>query len=221
MIALNKILLTGATGMVGEGVLHQCVLNPNIQTILVLGRKPCGYNHPKVKDVLVTDFMNLNEIESQLNNLDACLYCAGTSSVGMSKEAYFNFTYNHTLNVANTLARLNNAIVFCYISGAGTNSAETGKADWANTKGKTENDLAKLPFKAVYNFRPGALLPTLGLKNTLSYYKYFMWLAPVLKLVASNYITTLAQLGNAMINACSKGYTHTTIEVKDIKLLST
>jgi uncharacterized protein YbjT (DUF2867 family) len=216
----KTILLTGATGMVGEGVLHQAVQHNSISKIYVLGRKPCGYQSNKVEDIIVSDFMNLTEIESNLKNIDACLFCAGVSSVGMSKELFYKLTYTNTMHVANTLARLNTNMIFCYISGAGTNSKEIGKADWANTKGKTENDLMQLPFSNVYNFRPGVLMPTKGLKNTLSYYKYLGWLGSVIKLILPNTISTLAQLGDAMVYCCFHTYEKQTIEVIDIKILA-
>ncbi len=214
------ILLTGATGMVGEGVLHECVLDENIEKIVVLGRKPCGYNHPKVSDLVTPDLMELSAIESQLSGFDACLFCSGISSVGVNQEDFHRMTYTLTLHIANVLVKKNPTMTFCYISGASTDSTEKGRINWARVKGKTENDLMKLPFKAVYNFRPGVLTPTKGLKNTLSYYKYFGWLGSVVKLVAPNSISTLAQLGKAMIQVCTKGYQKNIVEVKDILELS-
>lgn len=210
------ILLTGATGMVGEGVLHECVLDENIEKIVVLGRKPCGYNHPKVSDLVTPDLLELSAIENQLSGFDACLFCSGISSVGVSQEDFYQMTYTLTLHVANLLVKKNPTMTFCYISGASTDSTEKGRVNWARVKGKTENDLMKLPFKAVYNFRPGVLTPTKRLKNTLSYYKYFGWLGSVVKFVAPNSISTLAQLGKAMIKVCTKGYQKNIVEVKDI-----
>jgi uncharacterized protein YbjT (DUF2867 family) len=214
-----RILLTGATGMVGEGVLHECVLDPNIAEIVVLGRKPCGYSHPKITDLITPDLMNLSKIKSQLVGFDACMFCSGVSSVGISQETFYTMTYTMTMSIATVLQRQNPNMVFCYITGAGTDSTEKGKIAWARTKGKTENDLMKLPFKAVYNFRPGALMPTQGLKNQKSYYKYLGWLGPIFKWIAPNSISTLAQLGKAMIRVCTHGYHKSILEVKDILIL--
>lgn len=213
-------IVTGATGMVGEGVLHECLLSPEVETVLVLGRKSCGISHSKLKEIIHGDFYNLSAIENQLSGYDACFFCLGVSSVGMKEDDYTRCTYELTMHVASTLARLNSGMTFCYISGAGTDSTEKGRIMWARVKGKTENDLMKLPFKKVYNFRPGMLTPTKGLKNTLSLYKYFGWLAPVLKLLAPNTISTLSELGNAMINAVCKGYSTNVVEVKDIHILA-
>jgi nucleoside-diphosphate-sugar epimerase len=214
------ILLTGATGMVGEGVLHECALHPSIKKIIVLGRKPSGYLHTKVQDILVPSFLELDAVKDQFVNIDACFFCAGVSSVGKTQQEFYALTYTTTMHVAHLLLLQNPALQFCYISGAGTSTSQNAKSSWANTKGKTENDLAKMNFKAEYNFRPGVLIPTKGLKNTLSYYKYFGFLSGVLKVVASNYITTLAQLGQAMIAAVLNGYSKNVCEVSDIKILS-
>jgi hypothetical protein len=215
-----KAILTGATGMVGEGVLHECLQHNDVEQVLVIGRKKCGVSHPKLKEIIHADFYDLSSIEKQLVNYNACFFCLGVSSVGMKEANYYKLTYTLTMHFAETLARLNPAITFCYISGASTDSTEKGRMMWARVKGKTENDLLKLSFRQVYNFRPGILQPTKGLKNTLSYYKYFGWTAPIIKLIAPNSISTLKQLGLAMINATSKGYDKKIIEVKDIIFLA-
>jgi uncharacterized protein YbjT (DUF2867 family) len=215
-----KIIITGATGMVGEGVMHECILRADVSEILLLTRKPSGFAGGKVKDIIVKDFYNLSDIENSLNDYDSCLFCLGTTSVGKTDEEFYKISYTLTMSVANTLAKVNPNMTFCYISGSGTDSTEKGRTAWARTKGKTENDLMKLPFKAVYNFRPGYLHPTQGLKNTLSYYKYLSWLYPVFNLIGSGYVSTLAQLGQAMINASKNGYSSQIIEVKDIKILA-
>lgn len=215
-----KSIITGVTGMVGEGVLHECLLHEDVQEVLVIGRKSCGITHPKLKEIVHRDFFDISPIADQLVGYNACFFCLGVSSVGMKEPKYFQLTYTLTLHVAETLSFQNPGMTFCYISGAGTDNTEKGRLMWARVKGKTENDLAKLPFKAVYNFRPGILQPTKGLKNTLSLYKYFGWLAPFIKVVAPKQISTLKELGLAMINAVSKGYGKQTIEVSDIKLLA-
>ncbi len=211
-----KVIITGATGMVGEGVLHECLQQPDITEILVINRRSCGIVHPKLKEILHSDFFNLSAIEHELRGYDACFFCLGVSSVGMKEEAFTKFTYTLTINVATTLVKQNPSMVFCYISGAGTDSTEKGRSMWARVKGKTENDLGKLGFKKVYNFRPGFMNPTPGLKNTLSYYKYVTWMFPFLKLVAGKYVSTLKELGLAMIHVATKGYTKNIMEVKDI-----
>jgi hypothetical protein len=215
-----KAIITGASGMVGEGVLHECLLNDAVEEVLVIGRKTCGISHPKLKEILHADFYNLSPIAEKLAGYNTCFFCLGVSSIGMKEPDYYKLTYTLTLHVAETVCNQNPAMVFCYISGAKTDSTEKGRLMWARVKGKTENDLAKLPFKKVYNFRPGILEPTKGLKNTLGFYKYFGWLAPVIRLMAPNAISTLKELGLAMINAASKGYEKQIVEVKDIHLLA-
>lgn len=215
-----KVIITGATGMVGEGVLHECLLHTDVEQVLVIGRKSCGVSHQKLKEIIHSDFYDLSSIENQLTGYSACLFCLGVSSVGMKEEAYHRLTYTLTMHVAETLARLNTEMTFCYISGASTDSTESGRLMWARVKGKTENDLMKLPFKKVYNFRPGMLEPTAGLKNTLSLYKYFGWLAPVLRLLAPGSISTLSELGLAMIKSVTVGYEKNILEVNDIKALA-
>lgn len=220
MSAKIKAIITGVTGMVGEGVLHECLLHEDVQEVLVLGRKSCGITHPKLKEIVHPDFFNIAPIADQLVGYNACFFCLGVSSVGMKEPEYFQLTHTLTLHVAETLSFQNPGMTFCYISGAGTDKTEKGRLMWARVKGKTENDLAKLPFKVVYNFRPGILQPTKGLKNTLNLYKIFGWLTPVIKVVAPKQISTLKELGLAMINAVNKGYEKQNIEVSDIKLLA-
>ena len=196
-----RVIITGSTGMVGEGVLHECLNHPEIESILVINRRASGVIHPKLKEIIHSDFFNFTSLRDQLQEYNACFFCLGVSSVGMKENEYYRLTYTLTMHVALVLLKANPMVTFCYISGAGTDSSEKGRMMWARVKGKTENDLMKLPFKDVYNFRPGVLKPTKGLKNTLVYYKYFGWLLPVIKLLAPNHITTLKELGTAMINA--------------------
>ena len=212
-----KVIITGATGMVGEGVLHECLLHPQIENVLVINRKPCGIQHPKLKEIIHADFFNLSPIKNELSGYDACFFCLGVSSVGMKEPDYFKLTYTLTMHFAEIVSEVNSNMVFCYISGAGTDSTEKGRMMWARVKGKTENDLMKLPFKKVYNFRPAMLEPTKGLKNTLSLYKYFGWMAPILRLLAPNQISTLQQLGKSMIFVTINGYKKQNFDVKDIK----
>jgi len=215
-----KVILTGATGMVGEGVLNECLQHPLVSEVLVVNRRSCGMNHPKLKEILHTDYYDISPIKNELANYNVCFFCLGVSSVGMKEQEYFLKTYTLTMHFAETLSSINPAMTFCYISGAGTDSSEKGRIMWARVKGKTENDLMNLPFKQVYNFRPGILEPTKGLKNTLSFYKYLGWLIPIVRKIAPNSICSLKQLGIAMINAATWGYEKHILTVKDILELS-
>jgi len=215
-----SLILTGATGMVGEGVLHECLQHDAIEKVLVMNRKPCGISHPKLKEIIHPNFFDIQPLEAQLTGYNACFFCLGVSSVGMQEEQFFQFTYILTMHFAQTISTLNPGMDFCYISGAGTDSTEKGKIMWARVKGKTENALMKLNFGHVYNFRPAVLQPTKGLKNTLSYYKWLGWLLPLIRFLMPKYISTLKELGLAMINAVTKGYDKPILEVKDIIALA-
>ncbi|MCB0554351.1 MAG: NAD-dependent epimerase/dehydratase family protein [Phaeodactylibacter sp.] len=211
-----KAIITGATGMVGEGVLHVALADPRVEKVLVINRRSCGVQHEKLKELLHKDFHDLSAIESQLSGYNACYFCLGVSSVGMKEEQYRHLTYDLTLHVAQTLARLNPDMTFCYISGAGTDSSEQGRSMWARVKGKTENDLQKLPFKAVYNFRPGYIQPMQGMKNTLKAYKVLGFLYPLFRLIFPKYVVRLEEIGRAMLNATLEGYTKPVLECPDI-----
>ena len=215
-----KVIITGATGMVGEGVLHECLHHPAVSSILVINRKPSGVNHSKVKEIIHSDFYDLSPIESQLKSYNACFFCLGTTSIGKNEAEFTKVTYDLTMHVAENLCKLNPDMTFCYISGAGTDSTEKGRTMWARVKGKTENDLMKLPFKRVYNFRPGYMQPTPGLKNTLPYYKYVSWLYPILRPIFPNHMSTLSEMGLAMIHSVNRGYGKQILEVKDIVVLA-
>jgi len=218
-----RTIITGATGMVGEGVLYECLQNENIEHVLVIGRKSCGYNHPKLKEIIHADFFDISSISEQLKGYNACYFCLGVSSLGKKEPEYTNSTYNLTINFATVLSKLNPDMTFCYISGAGTDSSEKGRVMWARVKGKTENDLMKLPFKNVFNFRPAFIKTALPVKPAMTYYKtykYASWAFPVLKLIAPGYITSLKDLALAMINSSISGYTNNILEVRDILYLS-
>ncbi len=218
----NKIraIVTGATGMVGEGVLHECLNHPDVEAVLVINRKPCGVSHPKLKEIIHANFFDFSGIQKQLTGYNACFFCLGVSSVGMKEPEYYKVTYTLTLHIAGILSRQNPGMVFCYVSGSGTDSSEKGKLMWARVKGKTENDLMKLPFKAVYAFRPGFMRATKGLKNVLPYYKYFAWLYPVLRPVFPGFMGTLSEVGQAMINCALTGSGKNILEVKDIRAMA-
>ncbi|MCW3109612.1 MAG: hypothetical protein JWQ09_4118 [Segetibacter sp.] len=215
-----KAIITGATGMVGEGVLHECLQHQQVEAVLVINRKSCGVTHPKLKEIIHSDFFDFSAIENQLAGYNACFFCLGVSSIGMKEPEYYKLTYTLTLTLAQTLSKLNTGMTFCYISGAGTDTTEKGRVMWARVKGKTENDLMKLPFKQVYAFRPGYIHPTKGLIRTKKYYKYFTWLYPFFRTVFPQYVCTLQQLGLAMINAAYYGYPKKVLEVRDIVALA-
>ena len=215
-----KVIITGATGMVGEGVLHECLQHSDVESVLVVSRRSVGLSHPKLTEVTHHNFMDVSPIRGQLKGYNACFFCLGVSSVGMKEEKYYELTYNLTLGIARILAEENPDMVFSYISGSGTDSSEKGKSMWARVKGKTENDLMKLPFKKVYAFRPGYLHPTAGLKNVNKLYYLVAWLYPVWRRVFPNFVTTLKELGLAMINATLKNYPKAVIEVPDIRQLA-
>ncbi len=211
-----RAIITGATGMVGEGVLHECLHHPDVEQVLVINRKPCGVTHPKLKEIIHADFYNITPILSQLSGYTACFFCLGVSSLGLKETEYRKLTYDLTLHVATHLSQLNPDMTFCYVSGAATDSSEKGKVMWARVKGKTENDLMKLPFKKVYAFRPGYMQPTPGLKNTLKMYAFLSWSYPLLRRLFPGQVSTLKEVGIAMINGAKKDYAKSVLEVKDI-----
>ncbi|TDE17630.1 NAD-dependent epimerase/dehydratase family protein [Dyadobacter psychrotolerans] len=215
-----RAIITGATGMVGEGVLHECLLDEDVETVLVLNRKPCGVEHHKLTEIIHKDFFDISPIENQLEGYNACFFCLGVSSVGMKEAEYYEMTYTLTMHVAQILSKVNPDMIFGYVSGAGTDSSEKGRSMWARVKGKTENDLMKLPFKQVYAFRPGYMHPTPGLKNVNSFAKYITWLYPFAKIVVPNYVSRLEQMGKAMIKSVKYGYPKNVLEVKDINALA-
>ena len=215
-----RVIITGATGMVGEGVMHGCLENPAVEAVLIVNRKPSGCEHPKLKEIVHTDFFNFSAIENELSDYDACFFCLGISSIGVKPDEYFRMTHTLTLHVAQTLSRINPAMTFCYVSGAGTDSTEEGRSAWARVKGKTENDLVKLPFRRVFNFRPGFIKPTEGLKNMQSLYRYFGWLFPIGRALYPKGFCTLTELGLAMIYVTLNGFKKKVIEGDDIILIA-
>src|SRR3990172_10385660 len=215
-----KAIIFGATGMVGEGVLHEALNNLSVESILVIGRRSGGGRHQKLSEILHQDFYDYASLANRLTGYNACFFCLGVTSVGKTEEEYRRLTYDLTMAAARTLSRLNAEMVFCYVSGLGTDSSEHGRSMWARVKGKTENDLMKLPFKAVYAFRPGFIKPTPGLKNSLTFSKALAPLYPVFKLLFPKYICTLEDVGRAMIHAAEGGYPKRILECRDITQLS-
>jgi len=216
--AQRHAIITGATGMVGEGVLMRCLESDQIDTVLVINRKPCGYTHPKLKEIIHADFLNFSVIENQLSGYNACFFCLGVSSVGVDSEVYYKMTYTLTMHVAETLSKLNSGMTFCYVSGGGTN--ENGRLKWAQVKGKTENDLKKLPFEQVFNFRPGFIKPLPGQKYAHKFYKYINWMFPIGRALYANGFCTMAELSDAMIHTLNHSNERRTLEGKDIIALA-
>ena len=210
-----KAIITGATGMVGEGVLLECLANPAVEQVLVINRKPGGVAHPKLREIIHADFFNLAPIAPQLSGYDACFFCLGVSSVGMKPEDYKRVTQDLTLGVAQVLAGTNPAMTFCYITGAGTDSSEQGRIAWARVKGATENALLRL-FPNAYMFRPAMMKATPGQRNTPRWYRALAWIYPIGRALAPSHFCTLQEVGRAMINAASKGYPKRILEVADI-----
>jgi len=215
-----RAIVTGATGMVGEGVLIECLNHPSVESVLIINRRPSEVSHPKLKEIIHKDFYDISPIENQLSGYNACFFCLGVSSIGMKEPEFYEKTYVLTMHVAEKLSKKNPDMVFCYISGSGTDSTEKGKRMWARVKGKTENDLMKLQFKDVYAFRPGFMKPTKGQKRVLKGYKYFGWMYPIGRPLFPNFFSTIKELGLAMINAARHGYPKKHVEVKDIVALA-
>lgn len=211
-----RAIVTGASGMVGEGVLRECLNHPDVEQVLVIGRRPSGYTRPKMKEILHKDFFNLTPIENELKGYNACYFCLGVSSVGMKEEEYYQKTYVLTMHMATILSKNNPDMTMTYVSGAHTDSTEKGSSMWARVKGKTENDLMKLPFKQVFAFRPGGMTPQPGAKNLLKGFKYFGWILPIMKVFFPKSVSKLATVGQAMIKVTLNGYPKKILEVSDI-----
>ncbi len=209
-----KVILTGVTGMVGEGVLFECLRNPAVDEVLVIGRRHYELQHAKLKELLVPDFSQLNEHAAEISGYDACFFCAGISSVGMKEDKYTHITYDTTLAFAHSLLAVNKAMTFCYVSGAQTDSTEKGRIMWARIKGRTENALTQLPFKAAYNFRPGVMQPFEGQRNWKSGYKLIV---KVIRFFAAQQVISLEELCRAMIEVARNGHNKSILEIKDIK----
>lgn len=209
-----RIIITGATGMVGEGVLLDCLDNPEVHAILVVGRRRVGIKHPKLQELLIGDFLKIDQQAASLQGYDACFFCAGISSVGMKEDQYTKITYDTTIHFAKVMLEQNPQSVFTYVSGAHTDSSEKGRLMWARVKGKTENDLAKLGFKGEYNFRPGFMKPVKGQKNVKWFFWPFVWIFPT---ILPKQSLTLEQVAKAMINCVKKGYPKNILEISDIR----
>lgn len=215
-----KAIIFGATGMVGEGVLLQTLNHTDVESVLVIGRRPCGITHSKLNEIIHNDFYNYKTIEEQLRGYNACFFCLGVSSIGMKEAEYTRVTYDLTMSAAKSLSALNPDMTFCYVSGQGTDGSEKGKLMWARIKGKTENDLAKLSFKNVYLFRPGFIKPLANQKRAFKAAKVIGMIYPLLKILLPKFVCSMDDLGVAMINVAKIGYEEKVLENKDIAKLA-
>jgi hypothetical protein len=215
-----RAIIFGATGMVGEGVLIESLKHSAVESVLVIGRRSCHVEHPKLKELVHQDFFDYSTVEDRLRGYNACFFCLGVSSVGMDETDYTRVTYDLTMQAATTLSRHNPGMTFCYVSGTGTDSTEQGRMMWARIKGRTENHLSKLPFKSVYSFRPGMMKPTKGQKNVKTIFKVLGYSYPVWKFLSPKNVCTLEEVGLAMIQAVRVGYSKQILENLDIARLA-
>jgi len=219
-----KVIVTGTTGMVGKGVLLECLDHRNISQVLSISRKSTEIDHPKLKELLHQDFSEFASVADQLKGYDACYACMGVSAAGMSEEKYFKLTYDFTLSLARELFKINRDMTFTYVSGVGTDSSEKGRTMWARVKGKTENDLLNLGFKQAFMFRPGAIIPLRGIQPSSKMYRILInnlkWLIKLMKRLSPDSVVDTTQIGLAMINITQKGYDKKVLKPKDILILA-
>jgi uncharacterized protein YbjT (DUF2867 family) len=215
-----KVILFGATGMVGQGVLRECLLDPDEKGVLAIGRSKTGQSHEKLSEIVPENLWDLPSIEESLSDFDTCFFCLGVSAAGMSEEEYRHITYDLTLSVARILLRLNPGMTFIYVSGMGTDSTEDGRMMWARVKGKVENELLRMPFKVAYMFRPGYIQPLHGIQTKTKWYRllYAMMAPfyPLWKALLPKYVTTTEQVGRAMIRVAKQGAPKRVLESEDI-----
>lgn len=219
-----KVILFGATGMVGQGVLRECLLDPEVERVLVVGRSPVAQQHDKLRELLHQDFSDFSSVASELAGYDACFFCLGVSAAGMKEADYHRITYDVTMAAAKTLLEQNPALVFIYVSGAGTDSSERGRSMWARVKGKTENALFAMPWKGVYMFRPGYIQPLHGIRSKTTLYRavYAVMgpLYPMWKALAPGLVTTTEGVGRAMLRVAKRGSELRILENRDINALA-
>ncbi len=219
-----NIILFGSSGMVGKGVLLESLDNPRVKTIVAINRSSLGMSHPKLTEIIHSDFADFNSIKNQLAGFDACFFCLGVSANGLDETQYRKITYDFTLAAAQTLYELNPEMTFIYVSGQGTDSSEKGRMMWARVKGKTENDILKLGFKQAFMFRPGAIIPLRCIKSRTPMYQFLLnilgWLLYVIRWVSPNSVTDTTKIGKAMINAHTHGYHKTIVDPVDINSLA-
>ena len=220
-----NVVIFGASGMVGQGVLLECLRDTGVERVLVIGRSSAGRQHAKLGEVLVKDLFDVPSYSSELSGLDACFFCLGVSSAGMSEAAYRGLTYDLTVSIAQELAMRNSALCFVYVSGAGTDTTERGRTMWARVKGATENALLRMPFRSAFMFRPGLIQPLDGIRSkTRVYQMFYVVLAPVMSLLRSAFprsISTTREIGQAMLFVARKGWPRPLLETKDIHAAAT
>jgi uncharacterized protein YbjT (DUF2867 family) len=218
-----KILIFGATGMVGQGVLRECLMAADVDRVTVVGRSSTGVQNPKSRELHPPDLFDMTGAEAELSGQDACFFCLGVSSAGMTEAAYTRLTYDLTLAIAERLARLNARMTFVYVSGAGTDSSEQGRTMWARVKGRTENALLRLPFRAAFMFRPGLIVPLHGIRSkTRAYRVMYVIMSPVLPVLRWAFpkqVITTEELGRAMLAVARKGAPETILETGDLRKL--
>jgi uncharacterized protein YbjT (DUF2867 family) len=218
-----KVLLFGATGMIGGGALIECLADPRVELVVSISRSPIGWSHPKLREVIQPKSFSYKDLEADISSSDACLFCLGVTSVGMSEAAYTSITFDLTLAAARAMVAANSRMTFCYVSGLGTDSSEQGRSMWARVKGRTENALLALPFKAAYMFRPGYIQPVKGVRSKTGWYQALYTVAaplsPLLQRFFPGVSTTTAILGRALIQAAAVGYSKRILEPRDINEL--
>lgn len=219
-----KVIVFGATGMVGQGVLRESLLASDVEQVLTVGRSATGQQHPKLRELVHKDTANFSAVERDLTGFDACFFCLGISSAGMKEDAYTRVTYDIAVAAATVLARANPKMTFVYVSGEGTDSTEQGRSMWARVKGKTENALLKLPFKAAYMFRPAMIQPTHGTVSKTTLYRLFYAVStpvfPLLKAAFPKYVTTNDRVGQAMLEVARKGFSKPIVTNADINVIA-
>jgi uncharacterized protein YbjT (DUF2867 family) len=218
-----KVILFGATGMIGQGVLRECLLDPGVEGVLSIGRRSSGATHAKLREIVHADLTDLTAVEGDLAGYDACFFCLGTSSAGMSEADYRRVTYDVTLAAARAIVKQSPGLTFVYVTGAGTDSTEKGRTMWARVKGATENALLAMPFKASYMFRPAYIQPMHGIeasgRGTRVMYAVLSPLYPLLKTLAPRYVTTTEEVGRAMLRVAREGAPERVLESVDIAAL--
>ncbi|HMR40952.1 MAG TPA: NAD-dependent epimerase/dehydratase family protein [Ignavibacteria bacterium] len=217
-----KVIITGATGMVGKGVLIECLENNEVDSVMIINRSAAGVTHPKLNELILKDFSDFNSIKENLKGYDACFHNMGISSLGMNEEEYYRITYSMTEALAKLLYENNPELVFNYVSGAGTDSTEKGKIMWARVKGKTENMVLNMGFKDAYIFRPGVIIPEKGVKSKTGWVNFMYALTKPLfpLMINSKYVTSSSRMGRAMINSVLHPQELKVLENKDINILA-
>jgi uncharacterized protein YbjT (DUF2867 family) len=216
-----RVLIFGATGMIGQGVLRECLLTPDVELVQTVGRASTGVQNAKLREVIQADLFDISTYEGELRGFDACFFCLGVASTGMTEQAYTRLTFELTTTIAQTLSRLNPAMTFVYVSGSGTDSSEKGRMMWVRVKGRTENALLRMPFRAAYMFRPGFIVPLHGIQSRTRMYRVFYSalkpILPVLHRVFPKSVLTTEELGRAMLIAARQAAAKRVLETSDLR----